>query len=68
MYSKGNHKQNEKTTYRLGENIFRLCDPQGIKFQNLYIAHTIARNPEQPNEKMARRSKQTFLQRKHTDG
>ena len=23
LYSKGNHKQNEKTTYRMGENIYK---------------------------------------------
>ena len=26
MHSKGNHKQNEKTTYRMGENICKICD------------------------------------------
>ena len=26
------------------------------------------KNPKQPNQKMGRRSKQTFLQRRHTDG
>ena len=26
----GNHKQNKKTTYRLGENICKQCDQQGL--------------------------------------
>ena len=30
LYSKGNHKQNEKTTYSLGENICKWCDQQGL--------------------------------------
>ena len=28
LYSKGNHKQNKKTTFRLGENICKQCDQQ----------------------------------------
>ena len=30
LYSKGNHKQNEKTTYSLGENICKWCNQQGL--------------------------------------
>ena len=33
LYSKGNHKQNEKTTYRLGGNIYKWCNRQGLNFQ-----------------------------------
>ena len=40
LYSKVNHKQNEKTTHRLGENICKLCDQKGLNFQNTQIAHT----------------------------
>ena len=37
LHSKGNHKQNEKTTYGLGENI---CDAtKAIDFQNIQTAH-----------------------------
>ena len=56
MYSKENHKQNEKTTYRLGENI-NLCDWQGIDFQNIQIAHKTQYHKQtnkQPNQKMGR--------------
>ena len=28
-------KKNEKTTYRMGENICKLCDQQGLTFQNI---------------------------------
>ena len=40
LYSKGNHKQNEKTNHRLGENICKLCDQQGLNFQNVQRTHT----------------------------
>ena len=40
FYSKGNHKQNKKTTYRMGENICKWCDWQGFNFQTIQIAHT----------------------------
>ena len=40
LHSKGNHKQNEKTAYGLGENICKACDWQGINFQNIQTAHT----------------------------
>ena len=31
MHSKGNHKQNEKTTHRMRENICKGCNQQGSK-------------------------------------
>ena len=34
FHSKGNHKQNEKTIYRIGENIGKPCHWQGLNFQN----------------------------------
>jgi len=69
LYSKEDHKQNEKTTYGLGENT-NLCDWQGIDFQNIQIAHKTQHHKQtnkQPNQKMGRRPKQSFLQRRHTD-
>ena len=36
-HNKGNQKRNEKTTYKVGENIFKQCDPQGINIQNIQI-------------------------------
>ena len=32
--------KNEKTTYRLGENICKWCDREELNFQNIQIAHT----------------------------
>ena len=52
MHSKGNHKQNEKTTYKMGENICKQCDQQGINLQNIQIAHT-AQYQNNPIEKWA---------------
>ena len=40
LHSKGNHKQNEKTTYGMGENISKQCNQQGLNFQNMQTAHT----------------------------
>ena len=40
LHSKGNHKQNEKTTYGMGENIYEQCDQQGLNFQNIQTVHT----------------------------
>ena len=69
MHSKGNDKQSEKTTYRMGDNICKRCDRQGINFQNIQTTHIAQyQKSQQPNQKMGRRSKQTFLQRRHTDG
>ena len=34
-HSKGNHKRNEKRTCRLGENIYKWCNQQGLNFQNI---------------------------------
>ena len=38
--SKGNHKQTEKTTYRMGENICKQWNQQGLNFQNTQTVHT----------------------------
>jgi len=61
LHSKGNHKQ--KTTYRIGENICKWCDWWGLNFENIQIAHTTRQQKsKQPNLKMSRRPKETFLQ------
>ena len=57
-----------KDTSRLGENICKWCDQQRISLQNIQTAHEAQYHQnKQPNPKMGRRSKQTFLQR-CTDG
>ena len=42
---------------------------QRINFQNIQAAHTTQyQKNKQPNQKVRKRPKQTFLQRRHTDG
>ena len=40
LHSKGIHKQNKKTNYRMGENVCKWCDQQGLNFQNIQTVHT----------------------------
>ena len=54
LHSKGNHKQNEKTTYGLGENIWKWCDWQGLRFQNIQTAHTTQKQKNNPIKKWAK--------------
>ena len=58
LHSKGNHKQDKKTTYRI-EDICKQCDQQGLNFQNIQTAQTTQQQqkPKQPNWKMNRRPK-----------
>ena len=39
LHSKENHKQNKKTTYGMGGNIWKQSKWQGINLQNVHIAH-----------------------------
>ena len=58
LHSKGNHQQNEKTTYKMGGNTCKQCDQQGVNIQNIQRAHTTQyQKNKQPNQKMGRRSK-----------
>ena len=53
----------------MGENICKRINGQGINLQNIQIAHAAQyQKNKQPNPKMGGRPKQTFLQRRHTDG
>ena len=52
LYGKGNHKQNKKTTYGMGENICKRCNQQGLNFQNIQTAPTTQQQQnKQPNPK-----------------
>ena len=56
MHIKGNHKQNEKTTHRMGENICKQCDLKGINLQNLQTAHAAQyQKNKQLNQNMGRK-------------
>ena len=42
---------------------------KGLIFQNIQAAHTTQyQKNKQPNKKVGKRPKQTFLQRRHADG
>ena len=53
LHSRGNHKQNKNTTYRMGENICKRCDPQGLNSQNIQTAHTTQQPKKNPIKKWA---------------
>ena len=58
LHSKGNYKQNEMTTHRMGENICKWCDCQGISLQNKWGAYAAQyKKNKQPNQIMGRRFK-----------
>ena len=50
--SKGNHKNDKKTTHRMGENICKWCYWQGIKIQNIKTAHSAQNQKNNPNKKI----------------
>ena len=53
LLSKGSHKQNEKATHRMGENICKWCDWLAINLQNLQTAHAAQyQKTKQSNQKM----------------
>ena len=69
MHSKGSYKQGENTPLRMGENNSKGNNWQGINLQNTQVAHTTQyQKNKQPNQKVGKRPKQTFLQSRHTDG
>ena len=69
MQSKGNQKENKNSTFGLGAyKICKWCYLSGINFQNKQTVYTASYQNKQPNQKLGRRSKQTLLQRRQTDG
>ena len=54
MDSKGN-QQNEKTTHRMGENLCKSSNHQGVNLQKIETAH--AAQYKKKKSKMSRRSK-----------
>ena len=68
-HSQGNYKQGKNATLRMGENNSKWNNWQRVNFQNIQAAHTAQyQKNKQPNQKVGKRSKQTFLQRRHIDG
>ena len=48
LHSKGNHKQDEKTTLRTGENLCKRSNRQRINLQNIQTTH-VAQYQKTPN-------------------
>ena len=69
LHTKGNYKQEEKTTLRMGEIFANKSMDKGLisKIYKQLMQLNIKKN-KQPNPKMGRRPKQVFLQRRHKDG
>ena len=69
LHNKENYKQGEKTAFRVWENNSKWSNWQRINLKNVKTAHeTQYQKNKWPNQKMRQRTKQTFLQRRHTDG
>ena len=69
MHSKGNYKQGENSTLRMGENNSKSNNRQRINFYNIQATHINQyQKNKQPNQKVGKRPKQIFLQRGHIDG
>ena len=71
MHSKGNDKQDKKTALRVEENNCKGRNQQRINCQNILIQAvyvTQYQKDKQSNQKMGRKSKQTFVERRYTDG
>ena len=68
MQSKGNYKQGEKTTLRMREHNTKGKNWQRLNLQNIQAVHTTQyQKNKQPNQRVGKRPKQTFLQRRHTE-
>ena len=59
LHSKGNHQQNEKTTYRMRENICKLWDWQGVNINNIQRAHITQYQKTKQNSKKQQQNKTT---------
>jgi len=58
LHSKGNNKQNKKTTYGMGENICKQSDQKGLTskiYKQLIQLNNNNNKNKQPNWKMGRR-------------
>ena len=71
MHSTWYYKQDKKTAVRVEENNCKGRNRQKINCQNILIQAvyvTQYQKDKQPNQKMGRKPKQTFVERRYTDG
>ena len=66
LHSKENYKQGEKTALRLGENVCKWFDQQGVDIQNIQTAHTIQH--QKANQKSGQKTWTDIFHRRHTYG
>ena len=53
----------------MGENNIKQCNGQIINLKNIQTTPTAQfQKNKRPNQKVGQRTKQTFLQKRHTDG
>ena len=50
LYSKGSHKQDEKTTLRMGENICKRSNDKELISKNIQTAHAILYKKANPKK------------------
>ena len=68
MHNKGNYKKGERKPSEWEKIIENEATDKRINLQNIQAAHAAQyQKNKQPNQKVGRRPKQTFLQRRHTD-
>ena len=68
FHNEGNYKQGEKTAFKM-EKIIENEATDRINLQNIQVAQAAQyQKNEQPNQEVGQIAKQTFLQRRHTDG
>ena len=67
LHNKGNHKQNGKTSYSWEKISWNDTTNKGLIFKTYKQLIWLRIKKKQPNQKMSRGPKWTFLQRRHTD-
>ena len=69
MHNEGNYKRGGKAAFRMEDSNSKWNDGQRIKLQNIQAVHAAQyQKNEQPNKKVGQRTKQTFPQRRYTEG
>ena len=69
MHNERNYKQGERTAFRMGENDSKWNNGQIINLKNIQATPTAQLQKNKWfNPKIGQRTKQTFLQGRHTDG